>query len=66
MHALGAEALSDAYYGPGSGGIFMANVDCVGHESTLVSCPYISEHNCDHSMDAGVFCGNLSGEFLPV
>lgn len=60
--ALGVEALSQAYFGQGNGSIFMDNVNCVGHESTLISCPHLSVHNCNHSEDAGVHCKNLSGK----
>nr|XP_039257939.1 macrophage receptor MARCO-like [Styela clava] len=47
-----------AYYGEGTGPIFMDNVDCVGTEDNIWSCPHIDEHNenCGHSRDAGVEC----------
>ena len=35
----------------------MDNVQCTGNEDTLVSCGYLSNHNCIHSEDAGVTCG---------
>ncbi|XP_036416784.1 deleted in malignant brain tumors 1 protein-like [Colossoma macropomum] len=56
------DALSDAHFGPGSGTVWMVNVDCRGSESTLKNCksPGWGKHNCDHSKDAGVICsGNL-------
>ena len=64
-YLLGVKALSGAHFGAGNGSIFMDNVGCTGLESTLISCPYISEHNCDHSEDAGVSCGPLVGNILP-
>ena len=64
----GAIAYTNAYFGRGSGGIFMDNVGCRGTESTLLSCPYsgIGVHNCDHSADAGSSCfGNCILILLP-
>ena len=54
----GAIAYTNAYFGSGTGGIFMDNVGCRGTESTLLSCPYngIGYHNCRHTDDAGVRC----------
>ena len=34
----------------------MDNVHCTGTESTLTSCRYTTDHNCEHSEDAGVRC----------
>ena len=54
----GATAHSNAYFGRGSGGIFLDNVRCRGTESSLLNCANngIGVHNCDHSADAGVTC----------
>ena len=38
----------------------MDNVHCAGTESALTSCRYRTNHNCEHSQDAGVRC--TSGE----
>ena len=46
-----------ARYGEGTGPIFLANVNCWGDESALISCSY-GAVRCDHSEDAGVRCGN--------
>ncbi len=42
----------------GTGAIFLDNVQCVGSESTLISCTAqpIGTHNCNHAEDAGVIC----------
>ncbi|XP_076860602.1 antigen WC1.1-like [Brachyhypopomus gauderio] len=49
-----------AHYGPGSGKIWMDDVDCSGSESTLKNCGSggwgISD--CDHREDAGVRCSD--------
>ncbi|KAI4883225.1 hypothetical protein NFI96_020267, partial [Prochilodus magdalenae] len=53
-----ADALSDAHFGPGSGPIWMNDVDCTGSESTLKKCQSAlwGKHACNHSKDAGVIC----------
>ncbi|XP_036431298.1 deleted in malignant brain tumors 1 protein-like [Colossoma macropomum] len=55
------DALSDAHFGPGSGKIWMVDVDCSGSESTLKNCHSTlwGRHACNHSNDAGVFCSDL-------
>ncbi|XP_017580592.2 scavenger receptor cysteine-rich type 1 protein M130-like [Pygocentrus nattereri] len=50
------DALSDAYFRPGSGPIWMDDVDCSGSESTLKKCLSLKSSHCDHSKDAGVIC----------
>ena len=61
---LGAEALSNAFFGQGSGDILLDNVVCTGDESTLIACPHITNHNCQHSEDAGVRCPDLPSKRL--
>ena len=55
-----AIAFSNAYFGSGSGNIFINNAGCSGTESTLLDCTHSfgSNVNCytGHNGDAGVRC----------
>ena len=46
-----------AYYGQGSGPIWLSNVTCNGSENYLINCSYDNyTANCNHYEDAGVTC----------
>jgi hypothetical protein len=49
---------NQAYYGRGSGPIFLDNVQCNGNESYIWDCSYggWNQHDCSHQEDAGVDC----------
>ena len=51
-------ARGDAYYGRGSGQIWLDDVNCVGTESTIEDCSHRGwgNHDCSHSEDAGIQC----------
>lgn len=52
-----ATALANAFFGAGSGNIFLDNVACVGDEANISFC--VADTNtadCTHSQDAGVRC----------
>ncbi|XP_073694674.1 scavenger receptor cysteine-rich domain-containing protein DMBT1-like [Garra rufa] len=54
------EVKNAAYFGQGSGTVWMNNVTCFGNEPTLMNCPYNATPNkCGHDKDAGVICGSV-------
>ena len=58
----GGIAYSNAFFGAGTGPIYLDEVACTSSASQLLECSSrpISTHNCFHSADAGVACkGNL-------
>ena len=48
----------NAYFGAGTGPIYLDDVACTSSASQLLECSSrsISSHNCLHSADAGVGC----------
>nr|XP_009668872.1 PREDICTED: deleted in malignant brain tumors 1 protein-like [Struthio camelus australis] len=56
-------ALGNAHFSPGSGSIFLDDVQCLGNESYLWECSHSgwSVHNCGHREDASVLCSGTFG-----
>nr|XP_034992637.1 deleted in malignant brain tumors 1 protein-like [Zootoca vivipara] len=59
-----SKALSGAWFGQGSGPIWLEGVNCTGEEASLNDCPQIlwGEHSCNHSQDASVECSAFTGD----
>ena len=60
-HQLGLEFISVvnyAYFGRGTGQIWLDNLLCSGSETRLIDCIHngFGIHNCHHGEDAGLFC----------
>ena len=54
-------AYSYAWYGQGTGPIYLSYVSCTGRESSLLDCQYYQDEignvrSCYHYLDAGVRC----------
>ena len=56
--ASAADVRLRAFFGQGTGRIFLDRVTCNGTESRLTDCGHrpFGQHFCQHSNDAGVIC----------
>ena len=59
LFSFKVSAPSNAFFGRGSGDIFLDEVECTGNESYLIDCDNsgLYRHDCVHGEDAGVMCG---------
>ena len=57
-HSPGVTVRYSAYYGQGSGPIWLDNVHCTGRETNILECRAnpIGVHNCGHHRDVGILC----------
>ena len=56
-----------AYFGQGSGSIWLDSVTCTGSESTLASCGHLGvgvTRSCSHFEDVGVRCYGTQGKHI--
>ena len=55
---VGYQRGTEAYFGRGTGDIWMDNLNCNGDEESILDCPYEGWgiHDCSHYEDAGVEC----------
>ena len=57
LASTGAQALSQATFGQGTGSILLTSVACTGSERVLMNCTASSSTTgCTHAQDAGVRC----------
>ncbi|XP_069805688.1 antigen WC1.1-like [Dendropsophus ebraccatus] len=54
-------ATTAAYYGRGTGDIWLDDIQCRGNERYIWDCPskQLGDHNCGHKEDAGVICSDF-------
>ena len=66
MYTAGT-ARTNAYFGSGTGHIYMKDVTCITSKTSLLQCtsdPLLSG-GCSHSQDAGVECEGKTVIFMP-
>ncbi|CAL8366207.1 unnamed protein product [Boreogadus saida] len=51
-------ATNEAYFGPGTGPIWLDDVNCGGNETSITDCEHqgFGSQNCKHAQDAGIIC----------
>ena len=60
------DATTDAFYGQGTGPIWLVNVNCSGKETIIRKCSFNGWGigSCHHIEDAGVKCAASNGKFM--
>ena len=56
LSLAGVIAYPAAFFGAGSGSVYLSSLQCTGSEPSLLDCPSSATNNCGHSRDAGVHC----------
>ena len=53
-------ATQGKHFSKGSGPIILDDVQCTGNEENIADCKHngYKKHNCQHTEDAGVICGD--------
>ena len=66
VRSTGVSFRIDAFFGEGSGMIWLDNVNCTGFETSISQCRSNGwgVHNCEHSEDVGIICS--PGKYLHV
>jgi len=60
---------SNAYFGQGSGPIWLSNVLCISSETALASCGHLGlkiNSGCGHYDDAGVRCHGVQSMYVHI
>ena len=58
-------ARSNAAYGQGTGLVYLSALECIGNETSIVSCAgpgFFDRSPCAHRRDAGVMCQRRQGK----
>lgn len=67
ISTTGALAFGNAFYGPGTGNIYLSNLVCRGNESNLIDCLGLGPGSfCSHREDASVRCRAPGRTCLPL
>ena len=58
---------NSAYFGQGSGEIWLDDIQCTGNERSISECAHAGwgNHNCGHQEDAGVLCSSGISNISP-
>ena len=58
IQRAGASTPTQAHFGPGTGPIWLDDLNCRGTETRLVDCGHrpFGSHNCNHNEDVGTRC----------